>query len=217
MMDLLEASAVSKRYGGIAALSRAEFHAAGGEVHALLGENGAGKSTFIQILAGAVQPDEGVINFNGAAFRATDPSAAQDAGISAVFQELSLIPDLTVEQNIWFRRERLSPLRTIRRRALRDRTEELFARYAFETLGNRRFEWKTNDRNEASKRAARRFGFTSEGIFRQHMIVKGESRDTAWFSMLDSEWPSRKAGFEAWLDPANFDATGQQKTRLEFS
>jgi ribose transport system ATP-binding protein len=134
MMDLLEASAVSKRYGGIAALSRAEFRAAAGEVHALLGENGAGKSTFIQILAGAVQPDEGVINFGGAPFRAADPSAAQAAGISAVFQELSLIPDLTVEQNIWFRRERLSPLRTIRRKALREKTYELFARYAFPAI-----------------------------------------------------------------------------------
>ena len=90
----------------------------------------------------------------------------------------------------------------------------LFARYAFETLGNRRFEWKTNNRNEASKRAAQRFGFTFEGIFRQHMIVKGESRDTAWFSMLDSEWPSRKAGLERWLDPANFDSDGTQNTRL---
>jgi len=92
----------------------------------------------------------------------------------------------------------------------------LFARYAFETLGNRRFEWKCNDRNEPSKRAATRFGFTFEGIFRQHMIVKGENRDTAWFSMLDGEWPNRKAGFEAWLDPANFDAVGQQKSRLTF-
>lgn len=92
----------------------------------------------------------------------------------------------------------------------------LHARYAFETLGNRRFEWKTNNRNEASKRAALRFGFTFEGVFRQHMIVKGENRDTAWFSMLDSEWASRKAGFEAWLDPSNFDAEGRQKAKLTF-
>lgn len=92
----------------------------------------------------------------------------------------------------------------------------LFARYAFETLGNRRFEWKTNALNEASKRAALRFGFTFEGVFRQHMIVKGQSRDTAWFSMLDTEWPGRKAGLEAWLDPANFDATGTQRRRLAF-
>ena len=97
-------------------------------------------------------------------------------------------------------------------------TEALYlsARHAFETLGNRRFEWKTNNFNEPSKRAALRFGFTFEGIFRQHMIVKGESRDTAWFSMLDSEWPSRKAGLERWLDPKNFDAAGQQKAKLSF-
>ena len=92
----------------------------------------------------------------------------------------------------------------------------LAARYAFETLGNRRLEWKCNDRNEPSKRAALRFGFTFEGLFRQHAIQKGENRDTAWFSMLDSEWPSRKAGFEAWLDPANFDAAGRQRAKLRF-
>lgn len=86
----------------------------------------------------------------------------------------------------------------------------LLARYIFEDLGYRRYEWKCNDCNEPSKRAAVRYGFTYEGLFRQHMIVKGRSRDTAWFSMLDSEWPDRKADFERWLDPANFDAAGRQ-------
>lgn len=90
----------------------------------------------------------------------------------------------------------------------------LFARHVFEDLGYRRLEWKCNDRNEASKRAALRFGFTFEGLFRQHMIQKGENRDTAWFAMLDDEWPARKAGFERWLDPANFDETGAQRQRL---
>lgn len=92
----------------------------------------------------------------------------------------------------------------------------LFARHIFEDLGYRRFEWKCNDRNEPSKHAARRFGFSYEGLFRQHMIMKGENRDTAWFSMLDSEWPARKAGFARWLDPENFDANGQQKAPLRF-
>lgn len=92
----------------------------------------------------------------------------------------------------------------------------LFARHIFEDLGYRRFEWKCNDRNEPSKRAAQRFGFTYEGLFRQHMIMKGENRDTAWFSMLDTEWPGRKASFERWLDPANFDSSGQQKSALRF-
>ena len=92
----------------------------------------------------------------------------------------------------------------------------LFARHLFDDLGYRRFEWKCNNRNEPSKSAAQRFGFTFEGLFRQHMIVKGESRDTAWFSMLDYEWSLRRAGFERWLDAANFDASGQQLSRLSF-
>lgn len=90
----------------------------------------------------------------------------------------------------------------------------LMARYVFEDLGYRRYEWKCNALNEPSRRAALRLGFQFEGIFRQHMIVKGRNRDTAWFSMLDSEWPARKAAFERWLDPANFDADGKQKSSL---
>jgi RimJ/RimL family protein N-acetyltransferase len=92
----------------------------------------------------------------------------------------------------------------------------LFARYAFETLGYRRFEWKCDDLNEPSKRAADRFGFVFEGVFRQHMVVKGHNRDTAWFAMIDSDWPRLKAGYEAWLQPENFDEQGQQKRRLRF-
>ena len=90
----------------------------------------------------------------------------------------------------------------------------LMAKHVFDDLGYRRLEWKCNTLNEASRRAALRFGFTFEGIFRQHMIVKGRNRDSAWFSMLDSEWPARRQAFERWLDPANFDAAGRQKTRL---
>jgi RimJ/RimL family protein N-acetyltransferase len=90
----------------------------------------------------------------------------------------------------------------------------LMARHVFEDLGYRRYEWKCNAQNEPSRRAAERLGFIFEGVFRQHMIVKGRNRDTAWFSMLDSEWPTRKAAFERWLDPSNFDAQGRQKTSL---
>ena len=90
----------------------------------------------------------------------------------------------------------------------------LFARHVFDDLGYRRYEWKCNNHNAPSKRAAERFGFTFEGVFRQHMIVKGRNRDTAWFAMLDSEWPRRKAAFERWLDPANFDAEGRQRVSL---
>jgi RimJ/RimL family protein N-acetyltransferase len=89
----------------------------------------------------------------------------------------------------------------------------LLAQHVFEDLGYRRYEWKCNALNIRSRRAALRLGFTFEGIFRQHMIVKGLNRDTAWYSMLDSEWPARKAGFELWLAPENFDASGAQKRR----
>jgi RimJ/RimL family protein N-acetyltransferase len=90
----------------------------------------------------------------------------------------------------------------------------LLARYAFEALGYRRYEWKCNALNTGSRRAAQRLGFTFEGIFRQHMIVKGQNRDTAWYSMLDSEWPDRKASLEAWLRPENFREDGMQRRSL---
>jgi RimJ/RimL family protein N-acetyltransferase len=90
----------------------------------------------------------------------------------------------------------------------------LMAKHVFGTMGYRRYEWKCNSQNEPSRAAALRLGFTFEGIFRQHMIIKGANRDTAWFSMLDSEWPARRAEFERWLDPANFTDDGLQRTRL---
>ena len=93
----------------------------------------------------------------------------------------------------------------------------LLARTAFDELGYRRFEWKCNALNEPSRRAAERFGFTYEGTFRQHMVVKGGNRDTAWFSIVDGEWPAIRAEFERWLDPANFDEDGVQRSRLNAS
>ncbi|MHA6689461.1 GNAT family N-acetyltransferase [Devosia sp. A449] len=90
----------------------------------------------------------------------------------------------------------------------------LFARHAFDDLGYRRFEWKCNARNEASKAAALRFGFQFEGVFRQDRIVKGESRDTAWFSIIDGEWPALQAEYERWLSPDNFGVDGVQRTKL---
>lgn len=92
----------------------------------------------------------------------------------------------------------------------------LFARHVFDDLGYRRFEWKCNALNQPSRRAAARFGFTYEGTFRQHMIIKGENRDTAWFAMLDGEWPELRRGYERWLDEDNFDEDGQQLSRLAF-
>lgn len=88
------------------------------------------------------------------------------------------------------------------------------ARHAFDDLGYRRLEWKCNALNAASRRAALRFGFKFEGVFRQHMISKGRSRDTAWFSIIDTEWPERRKAFERWLDPSNFGEDGRQKTSL---
>ena len=90
----------------------------------------------------------------------------------------------------------------------------LLAAHAFDALGNRRLEWKCDAANARSRRAAERFGFTFEGIFRQHLMVKGRNRDTAWFSLLDYEWPAARAAFEAWLDPANFDGDGRQRRSL---
>ncbi len=133
-MDLIIANGVSKRYGGIVALSEAEFSARAGEVHALLGENGAGKSTFIQILSGAVRHDAGTILVDGQDYRPANPDAARSRGIAAVFQELSLVPDLTVEQNIWFRHEPLTALGMSDRKALRRRTVELLEKYEFPEL-----------------------------------------------------------------------------------
>ena len=102
----------------------------------------------------------------------------------------------------------------LQRSRLGTEAQFLLARYVFETLGYRRYEWKCNALNTASRRAAERYGFTFEGIFRQHMIVKGENRDTAWYAMLDREWPARKVAFEKWLAPPNFDNDGRQRTKL---
>ena len=95
-------------------------------------------------------------------------------------------------------------------------TEAIFlmARHAFDDLGYRRLEWKCDAANLRSRRAAERFGFRFEGVFRQHMVVKGRNRDTAWYALLDSEWPRARKAFEAWLDAGNFDADGRQRSAL---
>ena len=98
----------------------------------------------------------------------------------------------------------------LQRTALATEAQFLLARYVFETLRHRRYEWKCDALNAASRRAAQRYGFSFEGIFRQHMIGRGYNRDTAWYSMLDGEWPARKANFERWLNPDNFTARGKQ-------
>jgi hypothetical protein len=89
----------------------------------------------------------------------------------------------------------------------------LMMRRAFE-LGYRRYEWKCDSLNAPSRAAAQRLGFSYEGLFRQAIVYKGRSRDTAWYSVIDSEWPALRAAFERWLDPANFDAQGNQRVSL---
>lgn len=90
----------------------------------------------------------------------------------------------------------------------------LMMKYAIEDLGYRRYEWKCNTLNQASQDAALRLGFKFEGIFRQSHVLKNRNRDTAWFSIIDSEWPDLKRKFEAWLDPNNFDNSGKQQKSL---
>jgi RimJ/RimL family protein N-acetyltransferase len=95
-------------------------------------------------------------------------------------------------------------------------TEAMFsmARHLFDDKAYRRYEWKCDNDNAASRRAAARFGFSPEGVFRQDMVVKGRNRDTAWFSMLDREWPHIRSAFEQWLAPDNFDSASEQKRSL---
>ena len=102
----------------------------------------------------------------------------------------------------------------LQRTAAATEAQYLMARYVFDQLHYRRYEWKCNALNGPSRRAAERLGFTYEGTFRQHMIVKGRNRDTAWYAMTDGDWPAVKAAFEAWLRPENFDADGTQKRGL---
>ena len=98
----------------------------------------------------------------------------------------------------------------------REATEAIYLmmRHCFDDLGVRRLEWKCDSLNAPSRKAADRFGFTFEGIFRQHYIIKGRNRDTAWYAMLDTEWPKARTAFEAWLREDNFDANGLQKAKL---
>lgn len=90
----------------------------------------------------------------------------------------------------------------------------LMMQHAFEELGHRRYEWKCDSLNEPSRRAAQRLGFSYEGLFRQALVYKGRNRDTAWFSIIDRDWPAIRQGYEHWFDPANFDSEGRQKQTL---
>jgi RimJ/RimL family protein N-acetyltransferase len=138
-------------------------------------------------------------------FAIIDRSAGVARGLASFMR---IVPEHGVIEigHIW-----LSP----RLQRTRQATEAIYlmSRYAFE-LGNRRLEWKCDALNAASRKAAERFGFVFEGVFRQHMVIKGRNRDTAWYSITDSEWPSRQSAFEAWLSQENFDQSGRQRRAL---
>ena len=160
----------------------------------------AGKDEFIRWL------EERAPMTDPLAFAIIDRSARAATGIATF---MSMVPEHGVIEigHIW-----LSP----RLQKSRQATEAIFvmARHAFDDLGNRRLEWKCSNENAGSKRAALRFGFTFEGLFRHHRVDKGRNRDTAWFSIIDSEWPACRAAFEAWLANENFDSAGRQRRSL---
>jgi RimJ/RimL family protein N-acetyltransferase len=140
------------------------------------------------------------------AFAIIDRDARAARGIATL---MSIVPEHGVIEigHIW-----LSP----KLQQTRQATEAIYvlARHCFDVLGNRRLEWKCDAANAASRRAAERFGFVFEGVFRQHRVVKERNRDTAWYSIVDGEWPRCRAAFEAWLAPSNFDAAGRQRQSL---
>ena len=104
--------------------------------------------------------------------------------------------------------------RRLQRSRAATEVQALLMRHVFDDLGYRRYEWKCNALNAASRAAAERLGFSFEGVFRQAAVVKGRNRDTAWYSVIDVEWPALQEAFRRWLDPSNFDGQGQQRTRL---
>jgi ribose transport system ATP-binding protein len=130
----IEGSAISRSFGGVRALENASFSAGFGEVHALVGENGAGKSTMIKILSGVLRPDAGTLRVRGTEVEFRNPHDARALGIGTVFQELTLMPWLTVAENLFLRHEPRGPSRLIRRRELAQRADEVFARFAIEGI-----------------------------------------------------------------------------------
>jgi len=135
-----------------------------------------------------------------------DPSSGKAVGVATYMR---LQPEIGVIEvgNIHF-----SPL--LQRSALATEAMYLMMRRVFDELGYRRYEWKCDALNAPSRRAAERLGFIYEGTFRQALVYKGRNRDTAWYSIIDKEWPTVKAALEAWLEPTNFDSDGRQKRRL---
>ncbi|MDQ2742957.1 MAG: GNAT family N-acetyltransferase [Chloroflexota bacterium] len=146
--------------------------------------------------------------------RSDDPlfySVVEETSCKAVgvVSYLRIVPEQGVIEigHIWF-----GP--AVQRTPLSTEAIFLLMKHVFDDLGYRRLEWKCNALNEPSRRAALRFGFTFEGEFRQHMVVKGRNRDTAWFAMIDRDWPAIREAFERWIAPGNFDSQGKQRQSL---
>lgn len=142
----------------------------------------------------------------GGATYAFVPTAGTAAGLATFFPVVPASGVVEISGVLWGRRLQRSTAAT--------EAIHLLLGHAFDDLGYRRVEWKCDSLNEASRRAAERFGFTHEGRFRQHMVVKGRSRDTDWYAMLDTDWPTVRARHERWLAGENFDAHGRQLHRL---
>ena len=159
----------------------------------------AGLSQFSEWLAGRVRLEDPY------SYAVVD-GAGQAVGIATLMEIRPAMRVIEVGHIVY------SP--ALQRRPLGTEAQYLLAGYVFETLGYRRYEWKCNALNAPSRRAALRYGFVFEGILRGHMIAKGRNRDTAYYSMLDDEWPARKAAFARWLAPENFDGAGKQKMSL---
>jgi RimJ/RimL family protein N-acetyltransferase len=149
-----------------------------------------------------------------AAERSEDPlffslAPLPDGSPLGVAAYLRIVPEFGVIEigHIWFGS-------SLQRTTAATEAIYLLARRVFDELGYRRLEWKCDALNAASRRAAQRFGFTFEGVFRKHMVVKGRTRDSAWYAIVDDEWPRVRAAFESWLEPQNFDAAGRQRRGL---
>lgn len=191
---VLSAHGLRKRYGAVTALDGADFSCLAGEVHAILGENGAGKSTLIKILGGTVRADTGAVYVAGELLRLGQPRAAAAAGITAVYQELSLVPDLNVAQNIFLQREPLRALRLIDRGALRRQTEDLFHELGLEGIDpmQRAGELSLARKQlvEIAKAAARR----SRIIVLDEPTSALSEREVQWLLELMRRWRSEGRG-----------------------
>jgi RimJ/RimL family protein N-acetyltransferase len=150
--------------------------------------------------------EERVVLLDPHSYAVVDQASGDPAGIVTLMEIRPAARVIEIGNIVYSPRLQRTPAAT--------EAQYLMARHVFDDLHYRRYEWKCNALNEPSRRAAERLGFTYEGTFRQHMIVKGRNRDTAWYAMLDSEWPAIREAFERWLAPDNFDSDGRQKVGL---